>query len=124
MSTISPTNGVTSSTTSGWSGQGLVNKSFMYATTGSDRRCRHFGHDRRHRHHVGGILDCQAHRAVIGMVITGAMRKHEVGSELSNLADDSSTHVERRLQFAVRKIPHFVFESIAASDLGGLPFAE
>jgi hypothetical protein len=76
---------------------------------------RRLGGQRRHHHHVSRVLHELAGVAMIGMVIVGPVREHEVGLIKADEADDGQAVGAARLEQAVVVVE----DAVRGADDGG-----
>jgi hypothetical protein len=69
---------------------------------------RHGGTDSRDDEQVGSVLHEQAGKAMVGVVVSGPVRDHEVRTERANQADDPMAMIEPVVQFAVGDVEDLV----------------
>ena len=73
--------------------------------------------EERHGDHVAGVLDQQAHVAVVGVIVVGPMTHDDVRPPLADQPDDGLAVLQRRHQLAVMDVEHFRLD---AEDLGAV----
>ena len=88
---------------------------------------RGVGTEIRHHDHKGGVLNEQAHVAVVGVVVVGPVRKDEVGVPFPDQAGDGLAVLQRGQQLAIVDVEHLDLGAHAAGgflDFRGAAFGE